>query len=237
MQREVKLKQEFNLSEIELGAYYPGVHIIQLEKLFYENMQYNDFSNGDWQTFIHEYVHFLQDISSGRGYLYFQHKAQLMNLCFYVLQTNKNEDIQLPLLLEKTGVRDASEKNTLLQFYEGYSYFKKFHHINKFSYEKDFITSEIVFPENNVELYSFNFYVDDNSNPYVFGNLCVAESMVYLIERCLFGAEERKNELPYNSCELVCDLKCPELLEHKDKIVKICEVSLMSDNCARCFCL
>ena len=236
MQRKENLKQEFNLKEIELGAYYPGVYIIKLNKTFHENMQYDEFSKQDWQTFIHEYVHFLQDISTGRGYLYFQHKAQLMNLCFYVLQKDKDNEIRLPLMLEETGIKDAFEKTTLLQFYEGDSSLKKIHHINRFLPEKDVIASEVIFPEKNIDLYSFNFYVDDSSIPYTFGNLCIAESMAYLIERCLFGAEERKNELPYNSCELVCKLKCPELLGYKDKIVKICEVSLMHDDCAKYFC-
>ncbi len=95
----MRIKKEFNLQHVIEGAYYPGVFIIKIDKVLREGIQYDDFGKEDWQTFVHEYVHFLQDISTSHGYLYYFHKSQLFNLCFYVLQANTC----FPLYIHKTS--------------------------------------------------------------------------------------------------------------------------------------
>ena len=86
-------RKEFDLRQIEEGAYYPGVFMIKLKKILHEDVQYDDFDDEDWQTFIHEYVHFLQDISTGHGYLYFFFKSQLLTLLPFSDTTQNTEFI------------------------------------------------------------------------------------------------------------------------------------------------
>ncbi len=229
----MRIKKEFSLQHVVEGAYYPGVFIIKIDKVLREGIQYDDFSKEDWQTFVHEYVHFLQDISTSHGYLYYFHKSQLFDLCFYELQTNTTGTVVLPILTEHTKMRNAPAKELLLDFYGGDTSHFRLHHINRIAIEVDEVVTEMISEESELdsEMYSVNIYYDDKDIPYAFGNECIIESMAYLIERYLFGAEERKNELPYNSCEIICQYIYPELLSKPDRISMLCEVSLMHDNC------
>lgn len=59
------------------------------------------------------------------------------------------------------------------------------------------------------------------------GNDAIAESMAYVIEKNGFGASPRKNEFPYNICELVCEEYCEWILKKPNILVAICELALM----------
>ena len=231
------IRKQFKLDEIIEGAYYPGVFLIKLKMPLHDEMKYDEFDEESWRTFVHEYTHFLQDISTSHGYLYYFFKSQLLNLAFYSIANNSSDIIELPIRTEETGIKDASEKEMLLDFYEGDSFHFRYHHINEIKMEADdlatgFITDESVLDQ---KLYSINIYYDNRAKPYQFGNECIIESMAYLIERHLLGAEERINEFPYNACETICQFMYPELLEHPNKIVMLGEVALMHDDCGLFF--
>lgn len=51
--------------------------------------------------------------------------------------------------------------------------------------------------------------------------------MAYVIEKNGFGASPRKNEFPYNICELVCEEYCEWILKKPNILVAICELALM----------
>ena len=77
MRKLVKNKKEFDIKQIVEGAYYTGVFIIKLRKILHEGIRLDEFNDEDWRTLAHEYIHFLKDISTVHGYLYYFHKAQL----------------------------------------------------------------------------------------------------------------------------------------------------------------
>ena len=120
----------------------------------------------------------------------------------------------------------------LRSFYLGDSEHKKIHHINEIRVENDEIMESIITSE-NLEL--VNIYYDDKKTPYTFGATCIEESMAYLIESEKFLGICRTNELPHNSCELICKSLCPKLVERKDIIVALAEISLMHFNCGVMF--
>ena len=53
------------------------------------------------------------------------------------------------------------------------------------------------------------------------------ESMAYLIETHIYPIDVRKNEFPYNACELLCEELYPEIANKYACIVALCDVSLM----------
>lgn len=224
-------KKQFDIREIEEGAYYPGVFIIKLKKILKENIQYDDFDDEDWRTLMHEYIHFLQDISTTTGYMYFLHKSQLLNAVMYYINNKSSGDIILPIRLGETGIENIEEKDNLLNFYNGDYEHIKIHHVNCIKYELDDISTEIICGDSmNDKLESVNIYYDDKATPYVFGRDCIVESMAYLVERHLWEGEERINELPYNACEIICRSNCPELLNSPKKILMLAEVAIMHEN-------
>ena len=219
----------FDFGKIVEGVYYPGTFLIGISKKFFDGMKYSDFTQDEMATFVHEYIHFLQDISTVAGGMNYNHKAKLLQLHFSMFQ--KNAVVNLPVDLENCGVDNAYAQTELLSFYEGDALEKKIHHINKVTCEKEELMTEILRSESSTypgdDIYQICIYYNDSDMPTVFGSHYVKESMAYLIERYLFGAEERKKEFPYNACEMVCEYLYPELLSTPEIIVAICELSLM----------
>ena len=223
-------RKEFNIQAIkEYGAYYPGVFIIKIAKVLREEQYYDDFDNEDWQNFVHEYTHFLQDISTAHGYLYYQFKAKLLKIAVHYIKNSISKDIILPIKLESAGITNAAGIEMLLDFYNGDYEYLHFHHINSIKCVVDKVIEDLITEVSDFpgKLETVYIYYDDRSAPYQFGNECVIESMTYLLEHHLFGAKKRNNEFPYNTCELVCEQICPALLNKPERIVELAEASLM----------
>ena len=222
----------FDFGKIVEGEYYPGTFLIGISKEFSDGIKYSDFTEEEMATFVHEYIHFLQDISTVAGAINYNHRAKLLQLHFYIFQ--KSPVVNLPLDLENCGVQKAYVQTELLSFYEGHSLEKKIHHINKVVCESEEIMTGILQEESEIpsedDIEQINIYFDDSDEPTGFGSHYIMESMAYLIERNLFGAEERQNEFPYNACEMVCKYLYPVLLDTPEIIVALCELSLMHDH-------
>ena len=149
-------RKEFNIQAIkEYGAYYPGVFIIKIAKVLREEQYYDDFDNEDWQNFVHEYTHFLQDISTAHGYLYYQFKAKLLKIAVYYIKNSISKDIILPIKLESTGITNAAGIEMLLDFYNGDYEYLHFHHINSIKCVVDKVTEDLILnPSNKVSKFS-----------------------------------------------------------------------------------
>lgn len=222
-------KRYFDYESIIEGAYYPGMHIIKLNKELHDNIKYEDFSKDEWSTMVHEYIHFIQDISLLHGLIQYEHNEKLVELYVYSLQHNAEKNVSLPIRLSSLN-EDAEKRDCLLDFYEGDCQNKVIHHIDGISLEIDNISSEIIFGAESKEKLLALFLKYDDGNKYKIGNICLLESMAYLIEHHLFDAKVRNRELPYNACELVCKEVFPEILSEPQKIVMLCETALMFED-------
>lgn len=213
------------------GEYLPGIFVIKVKKILEDNISCAVFTETEVATLIHEYVHFLQDISTQTGIIYFNFYSELLLLYLNVAKNAK--EVELPIKLDACGVKNASEQSELLSLYIGNDDHYKIHHINKIVVENEELLAE-AFADNPAlqgkPLQQVAIYYDNKDTPYYFGGSCVRESMAYLIEHLAFGAELRRNEFPYNACEMVCEKVCPSLLKNPYLIVALCEFSLMHCN-------
>ena len=226
----------FDINSIVEGEYYPGSFILGIDKRFFDGMKYSDFTNEEMATLAHEYIHYLQDISTSNGLLLFQHRAKLLQLNIALSQ--KETKVILPFDLEYCGVQNAYAQSQLLAFFEGGSLDKKIHHIDKIVVEEEELINEILENESDYKgrkKAQVNIYYDNRDIPTMLGSRYIIESMAYLIERHCFGAAERENEFPYNACEMVCREIYAKLLEHPECLVLLCELSLMSEDCGGYF--
>lgn len=231
MKKDREINNRLSLLRKDYGEYIIGFFVIGLDMQLYEGITLNEFTEEEFATFVHEYIHFLQNITTTYGVTYFNDNSKIIQL--FISESYKYEEqIPYPIDIEKCGVENAYEEMELHSFYYGNCEHKKIHHINAVKLEKDEII-ELVIPNGNLE--SINIYYDDKEYPYVFGAACIQESMAYLIECEKFNGIQRNNELPYNSCELVCEKLCPELKDRKDIIVAIAELSLMHYHSGKMF--
>lgn len=207
----------------DFGEYIPGFFKMTISKELFEGITWGDFSEEEVATLIHEYVHFLQDISTTRGINNFIYVSKILRLNF--AQAYKcGETIYLPLDIQETAGEDAYEESELQSFYSGNNGHFRIHHVNKICREEEKFFAEEFKEE---PMYAINVYYDNEDAPYIFGSDCIAESMAYIIEHEVFGAKERKNEFPYNLCEIICEELYPNILGEKAILVAMCELSLM----------
>ena len=117
-------RKEFNIQAIkEYGAYYPGVFIIKIAKVLREEQYYDDFDNEDWQNFVHEYTHFLQDISTAHGYLYYQFKAKLLKIAVYYI---KNNGYKLPFITDFSFI--IANPDTINRIYNSFVFYSNYNY-------------------------------------------------------------------------------------------------------------
>ncbi|MCI6465181.1 MAG: hypothetical protein MSA90_06910 [Faecalicatena sp.] len=215
----------------DYGEYVLGFFVISLDMQLSEDIFQSGFTREDFATFVHEYIHFLQNITTTYGVVYFNDNSKIIQL--FISESYKHDErIPYPLIVDESGVENVIEEMELRSFYYGNCEQKRIHHINEVKVEKDEII-ELVIPGGNLE--SVNIYYDDKEYPYCFGAACIQESMAYLIESEKFYGIKRTNELPYNSCELVCQKLCPDLEGRKDIIVALAELSLMHYHSGKMF--
>ena len=192
-----------------------------------ENEQYllTRLPKEDFATFVHEYMHFLLNITTTSGLNRFNMYSKYLQLYIYTAYEKYDDEILCPIFLEDTGVDNAAEAADVNSFYYGMGAngSKKIHHINKITLEKEEIIQDNL-PAGTVNIC---IYYDDKTTPYYFGADCIEESIAYLVESEKFGAKKRNNELPYNACELVTKYFCKKIVDQKNIIVTLAELSLL----------
>lgn len=205
------------------GEYVPGFFLIRLNKDLFEGIGWQDFDEEERATLAHEYVHYLQDITTTRGINNFIYVSKILQLNF--ASAYEKDIIKLPINIEQAANKEAYIESELQSFYQGDSEHKKIHHINKIVREEEEIVNSLLKKEES--MYSINIYYDDKDMPYMVGNTAIAESMAYLIEKSAFNGMNRDREFPYNVCELICEKYCSWMIKKTNVLVAACELSLM----------
>lgn len=206
------------VSNDDFGSYMTGFFTIGLDIGLTEGDLFEQLRGEDLATFVHEYIHFLQDITTTSGLSVFNWLAKSIQADIYET-FHSEESIEVPRI---SGVENADAETQLQVFYRGDNEYRKIHHISEIIEEPEDCLDEYV----HDKITKISIYYDDKETPYVFGNECIKESIAYLIESEKFHAQPRKHEIPYNACEMFCEYMYPELAKRKDVIVLLAELSL-----------
>ena len=222
-----------HVSRTNLGEYITSFFLIKLNTDLQDGISLYDQLNGkEMATFVHEYLHFLQDITTTTGLARFISVSKLIQTCIYEIYQSE-DPVELPYPLNKSSVENAAAESEIQAFYLGSDEYLGIHHIDSIQLERESLLDEWIPDPNGI--CAVNLYFDNERKPYIFGSNCIRESISYLIEYLKFGAEVRNKEFPYNSCEMVCEFLYPELAERKDVIVLLAEYSLMHYHSGRMF--
>lgn len=210
---------------------------MNLDMQFSDEFDMNKLDSNDKATFLHEYIHYLQDISTTSGIANLNHMISMINLYLSKAYEEKTHVIEIPIDLKNCGIENAYQQRELMNIYLGYDEHKKINHVNKVCKVDEEIYNEEfnINSDSNQKMSIINIYYDDKEYPYVFGKVCVSESIAYLIESHVFNIENRVNEFPYNSCELICEKIYPEISKKYNVIVAICDIALMHYDSGRFF--
>ncbi len=213
-----------------LGSYIPTffeMHVATRD----DDMTINKMSDGDATVLFHEYIHFLQDITTFYGlnnlyvqseYLHSVVKRVKGNLQFqvpYMIRDNKDN-----VLLNQKICRLTNGDSEESSFY-------LVHSVDEWSDDlaDDFISNPPISEIKNIVL-------NQNDNMRSFGAIAIMESMAYILERlCSPNAYVSSPDYPYRAAELVAIYYDAKFGNDLLRVLALCDMSLQNSNPGLCF--
>lgn len=213
-----------------LGSYIPTffeMHVATRD----DDMTINKMSDGDATVLFHEYIHFLQDITTfyGLNNLYVQSeyfhsvvnriKGNLQFQVPYMIRDNKDN-----VLLNQKICRLTNGDSEVSSFY-------LVHSVDEWSDDlaDDFISNPPISEIKNIVL-------NQNDNMRSFGAIAIMESMAYILERlCSPNAYVSSPDYPYRAAELVAIYYDAKFGNDLLRVLALCDMSLQNSNPGLCF--
>jgi len=192
----------------------------------------NKLSERDFSLFFHEYIHFLQDITTTYGlntcFAYGEYVQSVVNDIYeknqqvfevpYVCENNK-ENIRLNEQIQKITLGDWD------------SHIKSLNNVKVSleEYDLDFC--------NNLNLSSITTVcVQANEDDFIsFGASAIKESIAYIMERYCCKDYEKSDEFPYSAAEKVAQAIFPEFGRRILNVLALSDCSLMFSNPGQVF--
>lgn len=181
-------------------------------------------NNEDYATFIHEYIHYLQHISTPFGVKVCAIYNKMFHLYRDYLTTNDTIHLPIELWKEDDGLVN------FIQYFKGVKGDKDCY-LNVDEVEVDTLRiEEARSTRTSVDIGIYDF---ENGKAeevgFKFGYTCIIESMAHLIQSFINDDTHHTN-IPYHSVELICKNIYKEISEDKKMMISICLCSLMFDN-------
>lgn len=213
-----------------LGSYIPTffeMHVATRD----DDMTINQMSDGDATVLFHEYIHFLQDITTfyGLNNLYVQSEY----LHSVVNRVKGNLQFQVPYMIRdnKDNVLLNQKICRLTNGDSEESSFYLVHSVDEWSDDlaDDFISNPPISEIKNIVL-------NQNDNMRSFGAIAIMESMAYILERlCSPNAYVSSPDYPYRAAELVAQYYDAAFGNDLLRVLALCDMSLQNSNPGLCF--
>lgn len=186
---------------------------------------FKEISVKDYATFIHEYVHYIQLITTPYGLKY--SKFFMNNLFLFREFIGDNEILNIPVKMEE-DIPWARELESELRNKNGSKTFVECNIGDVEVAATDIEKAKIEDTAVNIGVYDF-----DNqrvfSEGFQFGYTCVMESMADLVQS-LINSEFNHSNVPYKAAQLICNRIRPDLKDDTKLLIAICLTALFFDN-------
>jgi hypothetical protein len=228
---------EDNIEYETLGYYEPGfMHlrvntdydIRDLNKIFKDEKYKKEAS-----TFLHEYIHFLQDITTTTGLTLGDFYVDFIKDFNWKIRRDKNNGFNVPVSIDNEF--NSQTKIKLREIYKGES--KEVSYVKYERYEK--VSTEIKDKDNNIikpERYKVH-YLDTQrreQNSFYFGYACLKEQIAHSIQN-KYLENNGHPDIPYQIAEQIIKTEYPDFGSNYKFIVALCDSSLMSFHPAQMF--
>lgn len=180
-------------------------------------------------TFFHEYLHFLQDITTTYGYVNSSKALNIIKAMHYKIKERievGNLELEIPLSFYDDVYRDTNNN-----LFENYLKYEKSRDVDEFEIN-DVILTNVNVEGLNVETYKICFNDDDSI---YLGAHAIHESICHILEKNLYGISTGKIKLPYDLAEQVALYYSNIFHNHIDYVLDLCEYSLMFYNSGEIF--
>lgn len=221
------------LNEIELlkaiaGSYTPGFMQIKLTHSF--DGGFANFTNKQIGTFLHEYVHYLQNVSTPWG-LYMSMTQYQTMVNTYAFISASSEELELPL---KIRTQELNRKWSIINLGNGYYPFAKEDRHLCFAIDR---TKKIGIHRTLVDIENKKLpkvsldisFKDGTTRNIDLGAIIINESMAAMYQMLIDStANHKDNDLPYNLIQILCEQYYPNIANDPKKLISICYISLFS---------
>lgn len=194
-------------------------------------MNLDDLSERSKSTLFHEYIHYIQDITTLYGLGMISQVVDTQKLVNNDILNRADKNIVVPVPIDADSPSGFNME--LFNWYEGDA---EHDMMGILSIDKIQQISEEVGPEKMMVtsvVVSFTGILG-NKDHFNFGAVCISEGMANLIEESLFDDVEGPY-FPYQIAKKVCDFIYPELAVDPIHVALICDISLNSSHPGKFF--
>jgi hypothetical protein len=192
----------------------------------------NKLSDRDFSVFLHEYIHFLQNITTFYGLNNIHVSVEYMKYANNKIRSDNNSKFSIPIIPDDANSYNLKLNRYLLDFTYGDNGDEgtRIKEITNYSILNDTI------PINNAPIKTIEYvYVEfkdntNNDNCFAFGAGCIMESMAYLMETLTCKDYALSPNLPYETATLLAEFIYPEFANNKLNILALCDISLNCSN-------
>lgn len=209
-----------------LGLYMPTflkMHIDTNGSL--ENL--GNLSERDESIFAHEYIHFLQDISTYYGLANLCIVVDYIKYCCHQIIQNQSPTFNIPIL-PTSGDKFYTDKNLVLKKVYTGSTTPLNHNFSQLKYVY-IIDSGVFLPDRPSEQVQTVKLIIDGVERF-YGAHCIQESMAYISEEYLAPEQFKSTAFPYLSAEFVSYFIYPMFGNNRLNVLALCDCSLFTDN-------
>lgn len=190
----------------------------------------NEITDATFALYLHEYIHFVQDISTIYGLMNITTINYYIQYCAHKIYNEKKKEFEVPIkLVEKPDVKDYGVSNfNLRPIYIGSSIKNKSNSISNFSYILENFEYE---PNKYIEkvIIKFTDNTSGENRSLEFGGNQVTEGMAYLCEQFHHkGILPTGDAYPYKIVEEIVCFEYPEIKDDKALLITMCDAALMS---------
>ena len=197
--------------------YHPAFFRMNLSTL--ESVQdLNTLSESVWPTYLHEYVHFLQDISTSDG---LANASMAINYIRYGVQALK-DGVPLPLQVPPQAIITPQQQLRAVYAGAGLSH----HPQNGTITCIRLADTTVVLPTGQVPKQVVVTFASGEEYP--LGSSWLSESMAYLVESLVYPSIKVPVRIAYHAAELVVQHLYPQLAQqNRENVLALCDASLL----------
>jgi hypothetical protein len=179
-------------------------------------------------VYLHEYVHYIQDLSCTYGLFNLHVIAEYMRMANNQIIAKSPGTFTVPVQPLKAGPDNVDTHLILSETFGGTGDDDEVKLVDH-RIRKEIITTHL--SSISIEVVELEYEDSRGSrNTFDFGELCISENMAFIVESECYEECEDSPQIPYHSAELLVNLIYPDFGKDRLNILALCDLSLLTAN-------
>lgn len=219
------------LKETELGFYMPSFFRMKISTNNSLDNQLNFVNEKDESTFLHEYIHFIQDVTTTFGFANINRISNYLRYANNYILKYSIQTCPVPIIPDQSLDNITYTNMELFKLYYGNGEESIAQFISH-NLSKTFVPGLV----RDVNYVVVDYKKTDGSiSSFKLGAVSILESMAYLIEEYIYPNSPKSPDIPYNAAIKLAQLIYPPITLNKLNVLALCDVSLLTFHPAEFF--